>query len=351
MAAVGSATASRPPVGPGFHRREHLLAELREVSAVPLVLVVGGAGFGKTTVVSQWLKEDERSVAWLTASVEHDDPVVLLADLVRVLDEFEPLEPRAKHRLSAVTIDFGSVLVPRMEEAVSARGRPFVLVIDDTHRLRRRTAWHLIEGLVSSVPSGSQVVLISRTEPRLNVSRMRADRRVHRVAIGQLALDQTETRALFDVSGLPLPEEVVDGLWERTEGWPVALYLATLAMREARLENRIETAERFAGDDRLVVQYVHEELLEVLPARMRTFLLRGSILDELNAQACDAILERKDSAQRLEDAARSLSLVVPLDRSGSSFRMHQLLRDSLRGTVRPRSAARRAAPRACSALA
>ena len=90
--------------------------------AVPLVLVLGGAGFGKTTAVSQWLVDDKRSTAWLTASVEHNDPVVLLADLVRVLDEFEPLEPRAKQRLSAVSVDFSSVVLPRLEEAVACRG-------------------------------------------------------------------------------------------------------------------------------------------------------------------------------------------------------------------------------------
>ena len=274
--AVGSSTASRPPVGPGFIRRADLLAELRQVSAVPLVLVVGGAGFGKTTVVSQWLKEDERTVAWLTASVEHDDPVVLLADLVRVLDEFEPLEPHAKHRLSAVTIDFGSVLVPRMEEAVSARGRPVVLVIDDTHRLRRRTAWHLIEGLVNSVPSGSQVVLtpggnpfvlvVDASRPPCASCRDRATRVWTELRPGRCSTSPA-CRSLKKSS---------TGCGSEPRGGRSRSYLATLALREARLEDRIETAERFAGDDRLVVQYVHEELLEVLPARMRTFLLRGS---------------------------------------------------------------------------
>ena len=327
---VGGITASRAPPAPDFIRRERLITELGEMSAVPLVLVVGGAGFGKTTAVSQWLRHDKRSTAWLTASAEHNDPVVLLADLVRVLDEFEPLEPRAKQRLAAVTIDFSSVILPRLEEAVSARGRPFVLVIDDAHRLQRRVVWHLMQSLVESVPVGSQVVLISRTEPELPLGRMRADRRVRTVTIGQLALNRVETGTLFEASGATLPEHVVDDLWQRTEGWPVAVYLATLAMRDAAPEDLIETASRFAGDDRLVVEYVREELLESLPRRLRTFLVHVSILDELDAHACDALLERDDSARFLEDAARSMPLLMPIDRSNSSFRMHQLMRDSLR---------------------
>ena len=157
---------------------------------------------------------------------------------------------------------------------MSARGRPFVLVIDDAHRLQRRVVWHLMQTLVESVPAGSQVVLISRTEPELPLGRMRADRRVRTVTIGQLALNRAETGALFEASGVTLPEHVVDDLWQRTEGWPVALYLATLAMRDAAPEDLIETASRFAGDDRLVVEYVREELLDI-PTTPPTYVPRA----------------------------------------------------------------------------
>ena len=132
---------------------------------------------------------------------------------------------------------------------------------------------------------------------------MRTDRRVHTVTMGQLALDRAETAALSDVSGITIPEALIDELWQRTEGWPVALYLVILALREAAPEDRIETVRGFAGDDRLIVEYVREELLDTLPRRLRTFLLHVSILDELNADACDAILERRDSARVLENSA------------------------------------------------
>jgi LuxR family maltose regulon positive regulatory protein len=318
-APAGSRTAFVP--------RARLVGELGRAADVPVVLVVGGAGFGKTTVVSQWLDDDPRSVAWLTATRQHDDPAVLLADLLRALDAFEPLEPRARQLLSSVTLDFSSVLLPRLERTITERGRPFVLVIDDAHVLRKRTAWALVQALADCVPAGSQLVLMSRTEPPLSLGRMRADRRVHELSHRRLAMDRTETAALVRAAGLSLPDVVIDRLWARTEGWPVGLYLATLAIGDA--DDPEAVARAFAGDDRIIVDYVTEELLVVLARAAREFLLRTSILGELDVGACDAVLDRDDSAAVLADVAARFALVIPVDRRGETFRMHQLVRDTL----------------------
>jgi LuxR family transcriptional regulator, maltose regulon positive regulatory protein len=260
---------------------------------------------------------------------------VLLADIVRVLDEFEPLEPRAKQQLRAVSIDFSSVLIPRLERAVAERARPFVLVIDDAHRLRRRAVWALVQALADCLPAGSQLVLIGRTEPDLALGRMRADRRVHTVTTEKLAMDRDETAALFAAVGISLSASALDALWDRAEGWPVGLYLATLALVEEADPER--AAREFAGDDRLVVDYVRDELLGVLPRGTRDFLLRAWILDELNAEICDTVLERDDAAKVLAEAARSSQLLIPLDRRGASFRMHELMRDTLRAELARRN--------------
>ena len=311
--------------------RARLLDELRETVDIPVVVVTGGAGAGKSTLVGQWVAADHRSITWLTATAQHDDPAVLLGDIVRALDEFEPLEPRAKQQLRSVDLDFSAVLVPRLERTVAERGRPFVFVLDDAHRLRRRQSWALVQALADCVPIGSQLVVVSRQEPALALGRMRADRRVHELASKHLAMDRGEVGELLVGAGISLPPTVVNDLWSRTEGWPVALYLATLVLADA--DDPVEAAAVFAGDDRIVVDYLREELLGVLPRPTRDFLLRASVLDELRAPVCDAVLERDDSNVALADAAQSLQLVIPLDRRGEAYRLHQLLRDTLRAEL------------------
>lgn len=325
------AGARRVPVRAGLIERPRLLAELRAAADVPALLVLGSAGYGKTTSVSQWLGDDPRPTAWLTLSRQHDDPAVLLADVVRVLDESEPLPPAVKRQLVATAIDFSSVLVPRLEHMMARRARPFVLVLDDAHHLHRRAPWALVQALADGIPAGSQLVLLSRREPELALGRMRSDRRVHTLSTGALALDRDEAGALLRATGIPLPSMVVEQLWERTEGWPVGLYFATLALADT--DDPVATAAEFAGDDRIVVDYVREEMLGVLPRRVRDFLLQASIIDELRAPVCNEVLARDDSAKLLAEAAASLQLLIPLDRRGDGFRMHQLLRDTLRAEL------------------
>ncbi len=144
-------------------------------------------------------------------------------------------------------------------------------------------------------------------------------------------MDRDEAGALFDAAALSLPGPLIDRLCDRTEGWPVGLYLATLAIGEQ--DDLEAAAAAFAGDDRLVVDYVREELLSALPRRTREFLLQASVLDELGAPVCDAVLERSDSARVLADTAQSLQLLIPLDRRGAAYRMHQLMRETLRAEL------------------
>ncbi len=316
------------PSGARFVERSRLLDELRAVTDVPVVVVVGGAGAGKSTLARQWVEGDPRSVAWLTATDQHDDPAVLLGDIVHALDGFEPLEPRVKQQLRSVDLDFSAVLVPRLERTVAERGRPFVLVLDDAHRLRRRQSWALVQALADCMPTGSQLVVVSRREPALALGRMRADRRMYELAPKRLAMDRGEAAEMLAGAGIVLPPGAIDALWARTEGWPVGLYLATLVLADA--DDPVEAAAEFSGDDRIVVDYVREELLGALPRRTRDFLLQASVLEELRASVCDVVLDRDGSDHDLADAAASLQLLIPLDRRGESYRMHQLLRDTLR---------------------
>ena len=253
---------------------------------------VGGAGAARARSWRSGCADDPRSVAWVTVTAQHDDPAVLLGDIVHALDEFEPLEPRAKQQLA---VGRPSTSRPCSSLASSARwpsaARPFVLVLDDAHRLRRRQVWALVQALADCVPTGSQLVVVSRQEPELALGRMRADRRVHELGAEAPRHGPERGRAsCSEAPGSRCRRRRSRPLWSRTEGWPVGLYLATLVLADA--DDPVAAAAEFAGDDRIVVDYVREELLGVLPRRTRDFLLHASVLDELRAPVCDAVLER-----------------------------------------------------------
>jgi len=315
----------------GLVERTRLVEALRGAADVPVVLVMAGAGYGKTTLLAQWLSREERPVAWLSLTRRHDDPVVLLAEIVELLDGVEALPPKAKRELAAVTVDFTSVLLPRLERVMAQRTCPFVLVLDDVHRLRRRQAVEVVGTLAACATPTRQLVLSSRTEPEVGVGRLRADRRLFEVTTTDLPLDRAEAATLLALAGVDLPARSVDRLWQRTEGWPVGLYLAARAVADE--PDAVAAADGFAGDDRLVTEYVRDALLAVLTRSIRDFMLQVSVLDDLTAGACDTLLQRDDSAMVLAEAARASQLLVPLDRRGEAYRMHQLLRDALRAEL------------------
>jgi LuxR family maltose regulon positive regulatory protein len=320
--------ADRLGLRSGIIQRDRLVEEICVAGDVPLVLVVGGAGYGKTTLLSQWVGQDVRPCVWMTLGKQHDDPAVLVEDLVRALGDVEPFDAATRRGLQATTADFTSVLLPRVGRAIASRARPFVLVLDDVQVLTRRATWAMVQTIADCIPAGSQLALASRTDPQLSLARMRADRRVVTVTTTSLATTAREAAELLRAGGLTISDEEVNRLVERTEGWPAGLYLATLALREQ--PDASDAGALFAGDDRLVAAYLRDELLRKLPRRTRDLFVHTSVLESLSGPLCDAVLERSDSTQVLDVAANANLLLFPLDRRGEWYRYHHLLREMLR---------------------
>jgi LuxR family transcriptional regulator, maltose regulon positive regulatory protein len=259
------------------------------------VLLVAPAGYGKTTVLSEWAGQDPRPFRWLQAG----DPRATLAVLA--------------------------------EEAAVAR-HPFVLVLDDAHRLRDADAGEVLQAIVDGMPPGSQLALAARCEPALAVGRLRAHRGVVELRAADLAMDRSEAAVLLAGTGLRLDADDLDTLVRRTEGWPAGLYLAALSLLD---QPDVRAAvKRFAGDDHLVADYLRDELLSPLSTDRISFLVRTSVLDTLSASACDALLEDTGSGRTLADLARSNSMLLSVDRSGDAYRHHGLFAEMLRAELR-----------------
>jgi LuxR family maltose regulon positive regulatory protein len=294
------AAGRRPPTRPrGTVARPRLIRRLSEAREPPFVLLVAPAGYGKTTLLSEWAACDGRRFVWIDLGAGDCDSDRLLASVRRTVCESQP---------------------------------PTVLVVDNAHPLSTQDTFDALEELARSMPCGSQVALASRSEPKLPVGSLRAHRRIFELRTGDMAMTRSEAAALLAAAGIRLASDGLDTLMRRTEGWPAGLYLAALSLRA---QPNVEAAlSRFAGDDRVVADYLRDELIERLEPDHVTFLLRTSILDNLSGSLCDAVLDEGGSARTLGALARSNVLMVSLDRGGTSYRYHPLFAEMLRAELR-----------------
>jgi LuxR family maltose regulon positive regulatory protein len=291
------------------------------------VSVVAPAGYGKTTLLSQWAERDGPAFAWVSVDERDNDPKVLLTYVARALDRVEPLGERVFDALASLISSVPGSVVPRLGAAFAAMTSPLVLVLDDVHLLHNSECRAALSVLADHVPAGSRLVLVGRAAPPLRIGRLRAEDRIVEVGPADLALTRGEAAALLRAAEVTLSDDDVAVLHERTEGWPAALYLAALYVREGGTPG--QAAAAFGGEDRFVSEYLESELLTRLSEQQRAFLTRTAVLERMSGPLCEAVLERPGAATMLADLAQSNMLLVPLDRRGQWYRYHHLFRDML----------------------
>ena len=324
----------RPPVRPGTVSRPFLIERLRGDDRCPIVSVVAPPGYGKTTLLAQWAERSGQSFAWVSVDEADNDPKVLLSYVAEALDAVEPIGERVFDALASPGSSVPGSVVPRLGSAFSSMTSPVALVLDDVHLLRNTECRSAVSVLADHVPAGSRLALAGRTAPPLRIARLRAEGKVLEIGPGDLSLTAEEASSLLRNAQLALGADEVAELHRRTEGWPVALYLAALCLREGSSFER--AAVCFGGDDRLMSEYVESEFFARISPPQRAFLTRTAILERMSGPLCDAILGLCDSAATLAGLARSNLLLVPLDRSGEWYRYHRLFRDMLLAELRRR---------------
>jgi LuxR family transcriptional regulator, maltose regulon positive regulatory protein len=286
-----------------------------EAGEAPLALLVAPAGYGKTTLLTEWAECDPRPFTWVRVDRGHEDPSALIASVAAAVGagrSTKPLVGLLRH-------------VERMPE-------PLVLVLDDAHLIRGGEAFSVIEAIAEAMPPGAQLALATRGEPALAVGRLRAHRRLVELRTEDLAMQPFEAAAVLDKVGLRLAADDLDKVVRHTEGWPAALYLAALSLRAQ--PDAHAALERFAGHDRVIADYLRDEILAPLSTTQVDFLVRTSVLETLSVSACDAVLDSQGSGTKLAELARSNVPLVSLDRSGECYRHHRLFADLLRADLR-----------------
>ena len=317
----------RPSVRPGAVLRSLLIEKLKREDSTPIVSVVAPAGYGKTTLLSQWAERNGQAFAWVSVDDRDNDPKVLLAYVARALDAVQPVGGRVFEALASPVSSVPGSVVPRLGTALASMTAPVVLVLDDVHLLRDRECQSALSVLADHVPGGSRLVLAGRAEPPVRVARLRAEGRVLEIGPGDLSLTRAEAAVLLAAAQVTLGEDELAELHERTEGWAVGLYLAALALRSGGSLGHATAS--FAGDDRLVSEYVESEFLARISVRQRVFLIRTAVLERMSGALVESVLDLPGSAATLAELAQSNLLLVPLDRRGQWYRYHHLFRDML----------------------
>ena len=319
-----------------------------------ITLISAPAGFGKTTLVSEWIhwkdegggRKDESikvafhpssfvphpsRVAWLSLDEGDSDPTRFLTYLVAAL---RTAAPKLGEGLSDVlqaspSPPAESILTALLNEIITLPGH-FLLVLDDYHVIDSRAVDEALTFLVEHLPPQLHLVITTREDPALPIPRLRARRQLTELRAADLRFTASEAAEFLDqVMDLPLSAEEVAALEARTEGWIAGLQLAALSMRGH--QDIAGFIRAFAGDHRYIVDYLAEEVLQRQPESIRNFLLRTSILDRLNGPLCDAVIgnHEEDSSARLEALQRGNFFLIPLDDRRNWYRYHHLFADVL----------------------
>jgi LuxR family maltose regulon positive regulatory protein len=324
----------RPRVG--LVARPRFIRRLDAAANAKLILVSAPAGFGKTTLLAEWLAgpaPTTRSVAWVSLDRGDNDPVSFWTYLIAALQTVSPEVGETELGLlaSPQPPPIQRVLTTLLND-LGLPGDDIVLVLDDYHLVQAPEIQTGLAFLLEHLPPRLHLVIAGRADPAIPLARMRARGDLVEVRAAELRFTSDEATAyLNEVMGLQLTAPDVSALAHRTEGWIAALQLAALSM-----QGRDDVAgfiAGFAGDDRYIVDYLAEEVLHRQPPDVRDFLLRTSPLKELNGSLCDAVTDTSGGRAMLENLDRANLFVVPLDDRRQSYRYHHLFADVLRARL------------------
>ena len=322
-----------PRLREGRVARPRLLERLRAATVREFVLVCAPAGFGKSTLLADWVQVDRRPVAWLSLDEGDNDPVRFWRHIAAAMDRARPgVAERASLLVGDPTSSSFMPAVTALVNDLAESAEDVVLVVDDYHLIHAQHVHRSVEFLLEHLPGSLRLVVASRSDPPLPLARLRARGQSAELRAADLRFTLAEAAQLMAAStGLDLPEDVVGALGERTEGWVAGLQLAALSL-QGRRDVEGFVAE-FSGSHRYVLDYLTEEVLDRQPPDIRTFLLETSVLDRLSGALCDAVLERRDSQLLLESVERANLFLLPLDDERRWWRYHHLFADLLRSRL------------------
>ncbi len=322
---TASETKLHPPTTrPDWVDRPRLVARMAdEAQSRAVLLVAGPAGYGKSTLVAQWVACGRAGpVAWLQLGPADNDPTRLWADLAAALERVGcPVDGNVAESIgtssSAVVTTH---LIPRVIEALVHFG-PLTIVLEDCHVVRSAECNDQLGLLIEGLPAQAHVVMVSRSDPPMRLGRLRVEGRLAEIRTSDLSFTVQEAQLLLNTQGVHLSDVALRELHRLTEGWPAAVYLAALSLTGR--ESPDDYVARLSGSNRYIADYLSEEVLSRQDPEVREFILSMSVFDRFDAALADYVTQTRSAARLLLHLERTNMLLIPLHGRGW-FRFHHL---------------------------
>lgn len=321
-----------PPLRPGMVSRPDLLRKLDAGLNTGLTLLSAPAGFGKTTLVLDWLAQlDTHTVCWLALDFADSDPVRFFTYLVAALQSAdENIGATAMARLHSPDPPPLTQLCTLLLNDLVGIDTPLVLVLDDYHVIEQPAIHALLLFCLDNWPPGCHLVVTSRVDPPFALARRRAQGQLTEIREEDLRLTAPETAVfLNDIMALNLPETAVALLQRRTEGWVASLQLVALALQGQPDARKAAIIHDFGGSHMFVMDYFLEEVWTRVDATLQAFLMHTAVLEQLHGSLCDAVTGQTGSQARLETLHQRNLFIISLDHQRHWYRYHHLFRDLL----------------------
>jgi len=351
-----------PPLRPALVLRPRLVERLNAGlnAACKLILVSAPAGFGKTTLLSEWIYSVETAeqtiptlFAWLSLDKGDNDPTRFWAYVVAALREVRPNIGEAALTIlqapqpTTASTSHGqaewieTILTDLINELAEAGPVPLVLVLDDLHLIENSQIHDELVFVLEHLPSHNHLVVSSRADPPWPLARWRTRCQITELRSADLRFTPAEAAAFLSSLELDLTLADVAALEERTEGWVAGLQMAAISMQARKQTHKAADLtgfiQAFKGSHHFVLDYLIEEVLNQQPPDVHQFLLQTSILERMSAPLCDAVTERTDSQAMLTRLERANLFLIPLDDQRRWYRYHHLFADLLRSRLEMRS--------------
>ena len=339
-----------PTTRPELVPRPRLIEQLNEGIHRKLTIISAPAGFGKTTLVTEWLDNiqagdpkanlSQNKISWLSLDEGDNDPKRFLTYFIAALNQIEgtPVNIGAESLDMLQTPQLPSVdviLTPLINEIAGLSGR-IVFILDDCHLIETQSIHDALIFLLDNLPPQMHLVIATREDPLLPLSRLRAQGQLTELRAADLRFTTAEAaKFLNQVMGLGLTEADIAALESRTEGWIAGLQLAAISLQGQTDTSRL--IQTFTGSNRLILDYLMDEVLNQQPENIQEFLLQTSILKRLNGPLCHAVTGQGNSQTILEIIDRANLFIVPLDNERNWYRYHHLFAELLQQRLRIKS--------------